>query len=93
MVCRLNLTEREPPKQLNPINMIPPPPSSSIKLLNTLVLKLGQVIVKTRGDGRLYTISNLLPLLKNYICKAVLCGCDNNSLFSKGGDVNAHIMM
>lgn len=65
MVCRLNLTERETPKQLNPINMIFSP--SSLKLLNTLVLKLGQVLINTREDGRLYTISNLLPLLKNYI--------------------------
>lgn len=59
MMCRLNLTKREPPKQLNPINMIPPT-SSSIKLLNTLVLELAQVIINTREDGRLYTISNLL---------------------------------
>lgn len=74
MVCRLNLTEREPPKQLNPINMIflPPPPPPPIKLLNTLVLELGQVIINTREDWRLYTISNLPLLLTNY--EAVLCG-------------------
>ena len=70
MVCRLNLTERETPKQLNPINMILP------LLLRQIIkhIELHQVIINTREDGRLYTISNLLALLKNYICMAVLRG-------------------
>lgn len=41
MVCRLNLTEREPPKQLNPINMIPPHPTHFFFFLRQIIKHIG----------------------------------------------------
>lgn len=79
MVCRLNLTEREPPKQLNPINMIFfSLRSSSVKLLNTLVLKLGQVIINTREDDCI-AFKQFPPIIE----ELHLQGCDSNRLVLK----------
>lgn len=83
MVCRLNLTEREPPKQLNPINITPlsihpPHPPSSIKLLNTLVLKLGQVIINTRRCDATYHKQPIIEELHMQGCPyvvAIIAAC------------------
>lgn len=52
--------------------------------------KLGQVIISTTEDRRLYNINNLFPLLKKCICNAAPYGCDKKYCLSKG---NAHTML
>lgn len=63
MVCRLNLTEREPPKQLNPINMIPPP-----LLLHQIIKHIGAKVrpsyCQNKGRREAIYYKQLTPIIE-----------------------------